>query len=256
MIHIHRTALVDKKARLAEQVTVGPYSIIEEDVEIGNSTQIHSHTLIAKGARIGKSCQIHHGAVISTIPQDLKFAGEETVLEIGDHTVIREYCDLNRGTKDRGKTKVGSHCLLMAYTHVAHDCFVGDHVILANGVQLAGHVTIEDWAIIGGLVPIHQFCTIGQHVFIGGGFRAVQDVPPFILAASEPLQYKGLNAVGLRRRGYSNHAIELLRKCYRFIYRSNLNRSHALEKIKSEIEMTPEVQLVCEFIEKSQRGII
>lgn len=256
MPHIHSTALVDENAKLADNVVVGPYSIIQGNVEVGDSTQIDSHVLIAEGARIGKQCHIHHGAVVSTIPQDLKFAGETTVLEIGDHTVIREFCDLNRGTKDREKTKVGSHCLLMAYTHVAHDCIVGDHVILSNGVQLAGHVTVEDWVIIGGLVPIHQFCTIGQHVFIGGNFRAVQDVPPFILAAGEPLQYKGLNSVGLKRRGYSNRTITLLRKCYRYIFRSNLNRKQALKKIESEVEMIPEVQAVCEFIRKSQRGII
>ena len=256
MSNIHPTAIVDGNAQLADNVIVGPYSLIEGNVIVGDATRIDSHVLIANGARIGENCQIHHGAVVSTIPQDLKFSGEESVLEIGDHTIIREYCDLNRGTQDRERTKVGSHCLIMAYTHVAHDCLIGDHVILANGVQLAGHVTIEDWVIIGGLVPIHQFCTIGQHVFIGGGFRAVQDVPPFILGAGEPLKYKGLNSVGLKRRGYSDHTIRLLRKCYRYIYRSNLNMSQALKKIESEIEMIPEVEAVCEFIRKSQRGII
>lgn len=256
MVSIHPTAIVHPKARLGENVTVGPFSIIEEDVEIGEGTRIDSHVLVANGARIGKNCHIHHGAVISTIPQDLKFSGEETFLEIGDHTIIREYCDLNRGTKERGKSVIGSHCLLMAYTHVAHDCLVGNHVILANAVQLAGHVTIEDHVTIGGMVPVHQFCRIGKHAFVGGGFRVVQDVPPYILAAGEPLTYKGLNIIGLRRRGFPQETIALLRKCYRFLYQAKLNTSQAVEKIRSELEPTPEIQAVLEFIEKSERGFI
>jgi UDP-N-acetylglucosamine acyltransferase len=253
---IHSTVIIDKKAELADDVIVGPFSIIEGDVVIKKGTQIHSHVRIASGARIGQYCQIHHGAVISTVPQDIKFSGEKSVLEIGDNTIIREYCDLNRGTKDREITKIGTNCLLMAYTHVAHDCFVGNHVILANGVQLGGHVTIEDWVIIGGLVPVHQFCTIGQHAFIGGGFRVVQDVPPYVLVANEPLEYKGLNAIGLKRRGFSDETIRLLRRCYRIIYRSNLNTSQAFEKIESEIKMIPEVKAVLQFIKNSRRGII
>lgn len=253
---IHPTAAVDTKARLAEDVSVGPFSIIEGDVEIGKGSQIHSHVLVANGARIGENCQVHHGTAISTIPQDLKFSGENTTLEIGDNTIVREFCDLNRGTKHRGKSAIGKECFLMAYAHVAHDCLIGDHVIIANGVQLAGHVTIEDWVIIGGLVAVHQFCSVGQHAFIGGGFRAVQDVPPYILAASEPLTYKGLNAIGLKRRGFSSETIGALRKCYRIIYRSRLNTRHALEKIKSEMEMIPEIRAVIAFIEKSERGII
>jgi UDP-N-acetylglucosamine acyltransferase len=253
---VHKTAVVDKKARLAKDVTVGPFSVIESNVEIGEGSKIASHCLIADGARIGKNCQIHHGTVVATLPQDLKFSGETTLMEIGDNTVIREFCDLNRGTLQRGKSRVGSHCFLMAYTHVAHDCLLGDHVIMANGVQLAGHVTIEDWVIIGGLVAVHQFCTVGQHAFLGGGFRTVQDVPPYILAAGEPLAYKGLNVVGLTRRGFPKETIAALRKCYRIIYRSKLNTSQAIEKIRSEMDMTPEITVVMNFIEKSERGII
>jgi UDP-N-acetylglucosamine acyltransferase len=253
---IHPTAIVDRGARLADDVSVGPFSIIEKDVEIGERTRIQSHVLIANGARIGKNCQIHHGAVVSSIPQDLKFTGEDTVLEIGDNTVIREYCDLNRGTRERGKSIIGEGCFIMAYVHVAHDCWIGNKVILANAVQLAGHVTIEDRVSIGGIVPIHQFCCIGQHAFIGGGFRVVQDVPPFILAAGDPLTYKGLNIVGLRRRGFSQDSISALRRCYRFLYQSKLNTSQAIEKIHTEMKITPEIQAVLTFIEKSERGYI
>ena len=256
MPKIHSTALVDNKAELAEDVMVGPFSIIEGDVNIGHGSRIHSHVLIANGARIGKNCEIHHGAVVSTAPQDLKFGGEDTTLEIGDHTVVREYCDLNKGTTDRQKTCIGSYCLLMAYTHVAHDCLVGDRVILANGVQLGGHVSIGDWVIIGGLVPVHQFCSIGQHSLIGGGFRAVQDVPPYILAAGDPLAFRGLNIVGLKRRGFSKESIAALRKCYRVLYRAKLNTHQAFEKIYSEMIIIPEIQTVIDFIKNSQRGII
>lgn len=254
--NIHPTAIVDSGAELAESVTIGPFSIIEDGVEIGEESRIHSHVLVARGARIGKNCQIHHGTVVATLPQDLKFSGEMTTLEIGDNTVVREFCSLNRGTKQRGKTRIGNNCFLMAYTHAAHDCWIGDHVIIANGVQLAGHVTVEDWVIIGGLVPIHQFCTVGQHALIGGGFRAVQDVPPYIIAAGEPLSFKGLNVVGLNRRGFSKNVIDVLRKCYRIIYRSKLNTSQAMSRIRLEMEMIPEIHAVLEFIEKSERGII
>jgi UDP-N-acetylglucosamine acyltransferase len=247
---------VDSKARIAEDVAIGPYSIIQGDVEIDKGTHIHSHVLIADGARIGKNCQVHHGSAISTLPQDLKFAGEETTLEIEDNTIIREFCDLNRGTQHRGKSKIGKNCFLMAYTHVAHDCFLGDKVILANGVQLAGHVTIEDWVTVGGLVPVHQFCMIGKHSFIGGGFRVVQDIPPYILAAGEPLAFKGLNIIGLKRREFSQETISQLRKCYRLLYQAKLNTSQALVRIRAEVNIGAEVQIVLDFIEKSERGII
>ncbi|HDQ44585.1 MAG TPA: acyl-ACP--UDP-N-acetylglucosamine O-acyltransferase [bacterium] len=256
MPEIHPTAIVDPKAELADDVHVGPFSIIEPDVVVDAGTRIDSQVLIASGARIGRACRIHHGAVISTIPQDLKFGGEKTTLEIGDHTVIREFCDLNRGTEDRGKTVIGSQVFLMAYTHIAHDCLIGDHVIIANGVQLAGHVTIQDWVIIGGLTPVHQFCTIGQHTFIGGGYRVTQDVPPYILAAGEPLTYKGLNVVGLKRRGFEKEALAALRKCYRYLYRARLNTSQALEAIHAEVPMLPEVKNVITFIQDNARGII
>jgi len=249
-------AVVSPEAELAEETVVGPFSIIEADVVIGRGTQIGSQVLIASGTRIGESCRIHHGAVVGTIPQDLKFEGEETTLEIGDRTVIREYATLNRGTRDRWRTRIGSDSLLMAYVHVAHDCLIGDHVVLANGVNMAGHVIIEDWASVGGLVPIHQFVRIGQHAFIGGGYRVPKDVPPYILAAGEPLRYAGLNAVGLKRRGFTEEKLRPLRRAYRLIYKSNLNVTQALAAIESEVEMTEEVRRVVEFIKASERGII
>jgi UDP-N-acetylglucosamine acyltransferase len=196
------------------------------------------------------------GAVLGTIPQDLKFGGEETTLEIGERTTIREYATLNRGTKDRWKTTIGSDCLLMAYSHVAHDCAIGNHCILANAVNLAGHVVIEDWASIGGMVAVHQFVHIGQHCFIGGAYRVTKDVPPYILAVGEPMTYGGLNSVGLSRRGFSEQAIAALKRAYKLLYKSKLNVRQAIKRIREESELTPEVQNVLAFIEKSERGII
>ena len=256
MTIIDPRAVVSPKAQLSENVTVGPYAIIEDDVSIGHGTTVGSHALLANGTRIGKECRIHHGAVLGTAPQDLKFRGEVTTLEIGDHTTIREYATLNRGTVDRGRTTIGNHCFIMAYAHVAHDCSVGNHVILANSVNMAGHVIIEDYVVIGGLVPIHQFVHIGKHAMIGGGFRVPKDVPPYILAGQEPLSFQGLNIVGLKRRNFSSQALDALQKAYNYIYHSQMNVSQALQKIKDESLMIDEVRQVVEFIEKSKRGII
>jgi len=253
---IHPSAIIHPRASLGTGVTVGPFSVIKEDVSIGDGTVIHSHVLVDDGARIGANCKIHHGVALATPPQDLKYAGEKTTLEIGENTIIREFCDLNRGTKHRMKTTIGSNCLFMAYSHVAHDCIVGDHVITANGVQLAGHVEVGDWVILGGLVAVHQFCKVGKHCLIGGGYRAVQDVPPYILCAGEPLSYKGINSIGLRRRGFPAETIQQLRRCYKVIYRSKLNTSQALRHIDSEMDAIPEIQDVIEFIKQSERGII
>jgi UDP-N-acetylglucosamine acyltransferase len=253
---IHPTALIDSHAQIGTDVAIGPFTIVEGDVTIDSGTQIGPHAYIADGARIGKNCKIHNGTVVATLPQDLKFGGEKTLFEIGDETVIREFCTLNRGTLAHGKSSIGNHCLLMAYTHVAHDCTVGDRVIMANGVQLGGHVTIEDWAIIGGMTPIHQFCKVGQHCMIGGGFRAIQDVPPYILASEEPLRFCGLNSVGLKRRGFSEETVMKLKKAYRLLYRSGLNVTQAVVQIKEQVEPIPEVQNVLRFIEASDRGIL
>lgn len=256
MTDIHPTALVAKEAQLGDQVSVGAFSIIEKDVVIAEGTQIGPHVLIADGARIGRNCRIHKGAVVATLPQDLKFAGEQTLFEIGDNTTIREFCTLNRGTSARGKSVIGSNVLLMAYAHVAHDCIVGNNVIMANVVQLGGHVEIEDWAILGGMSAVHQFCRVGRHCIVGGGFRAVQDVPPFITASGEPLKFAGLNSIGLRRRGFKPETITLIKRAYRLLYRSKLNVTQAIGRIRQDIELIPEVTEIIKFIEKSERGLI
>lgn len=256
-ITIHPTAIVSPKAVLADGVTVDPYAIIEDDVTIGEGTWIGPHTQIANGARIGKQCKIHNGAVVSTPPQDLSYKGEPTTFEMGDNTTIREFCTLNRGTiKQHGKSTVGNNCLLMAYTHVAHDCIVGNNVIIANSVQMAGHVTIHDFAIIGGLSAIHQFVHIGAHTMLGGHFRYPKDVPPYIIAGGWPVSFERLNIIGLRRRGFTPQALEALNDAYRILYLSNLNVSQGVERIRAEMTITPEVQNLIDFIAASKRGII
>lgn len=248
--------IISKKAHIGNNVTIKDFTTIEDDVIIGNNVEIGSCVYIANGARISDNVKIHHGAVVSTIPQDLKFSGEETVFEIGEGTVVREYTTLNRGTKESGRSSLGKNCFIMAYAHIAHDCHIGDNVIIANSVQMGGHVEIGDWAIIGGIVPIHQFTKIGMHVMIGGGFRTVKDVPPYILAGNSPLRFEGVNIVGLRRRGFSNEQIENIKETYRTIYNSGLNVSDAVRKITDSGMISGEVQSILEFIEKSKRGII
>jgi UDP-N-acetylglucosamine acyltransferase len=255
MNHIHSTAIISKKAKIADNVTVGPYAVIEDDVEIGNDCQIGPHVVIYNGARIENKVTIHQGASVSHVPQDLKFGNEKTYLHIGDDCVIHEFVTLHRGTKETGHTRIGKNCLFMAYSHVAHDNVIGDNCILANAVQLAGHVHIENYVILGGGVLVHQFSSIGQHSMVGGGYRVPQDVPPFTLMAGEPLRYSGLNVVGLRRRGFSNEDIQALKKAYGYIYSKSLNVSQALARIKSEFN-NKYVDVVVEFISKSKRGLI
>ena len=252
---IHSTAIVDKTAELAAGVEVGPFSIIGEEVKIGDGCKIASHVLIADGTVLGKNCQIHHGAVLGTIPQDLKFKGEKTILRLGDNNVVREYATLNRGTEERGETTIGSGCLFMAYAHVAHDCVIENNVILANCVNFAGHVKVGEFAIIGGLVPVHQFVHVGEHAMIGGGYRVSQDVCPYSTVAGNPLKTMGLNLVGLKRRGFSAEAIRILKQAYKLLFFSNLNTSQALQAIESKVEATPEVLRLIDFVRKSERGI-
>jgi UDP-N-acetylglucosamine acyltransferase len=256
LAEIHKTAIVEKSAELAEDVSVGPYTIIEGDVRIDSGTQIGPHVLLASGTRIGKNCRVSNGAVLGTQPQDLKFAGEKTTLEIGNNTTIREFATLNRGTTDHWKTVIGENCLLMAYSHVAHDCTIGNNVIIANSVNLAGHVTIDDFVGIGGVTPIHQFVHIGKHAFIGGGFRVPKDIPPFILAMGEPLRFGGLNTVGLKRRGFSEDLLARIKKAYRIIYNSKLLLVDALKKIEDEIEPVEEITYLVSFFRDSERGVI
>ncbi len=255
MSTIHATAVVSPKAELSDDVEVGPYAVIEDDVQIGAGCRIASSALIAGGARLGKNVTVAHGAVIATMPQDLKFGGEESWVQIGDNTVVREYATINRGTSAHGTTTVGTNCLLMAYSHVAHDCILGDHVILANSVNLAGHIEIDDYAIIGGVVPVHQFVKIGAHSMIGGGFRVPQDVCPYALAGGYPLKIVGLNAVGLKRRGFEKEVIRILEQAFKLLFFSGLNTSQAVERITGEVEIIPEVQVILDFIERSTRGL-
>ena len=249
-------AIVSPKAQLGEKVCVGPFSTIEDDVIIGEGTWIGPHAHIAEGSRLGKNCKVFSGAVVGGPPQDLKYKGEPTTVEVGDNTVIRECVTLNRATAETGKTVIGHDCLFMAYAHVGHDCRVGNNVILANCVPLGGHVHLGDFVIVGGLTPVHQFVHIGDHVMVGGGFRVVKDIPPYILCGQEPLCFEGLNIVGLKRRGFSARAIELLDTAFRILYRSNLNVSQAVARIKEEVEPIPEVKKVLDFIANSKRGIL
>jgi len=253
---IHPTALVAPETELAEQVTVGPYSIIEENVSIGHHTVLSDRVHLYPGTTIGAECRIHTGAVIGNEPQDLKFNRENTTTVLEEKVTVREYVTINRGTAANGETRIGAQSLLMAYVHVAHDCRVGRHVILANSVQLAGHVVIGDFAGLGGLVPVHQFVHIGPYAFIGGGYRVAQDVPPFVLAAGEPLRYRGLNYVGLRRNAFSEDRIRNIEKAYFLIYQSRLNRTAALNRLREEIPLTSDIESIITFFEKSERGVI
>ena len=255
MTDIHSTAIIGKNTEFGKDVKIGPFAIIQDNVKVGDGTQIDSHALIGTNTTIGEKCRVFHSAVVGEIPQDLKYAGEETFTEIGDRTNIREFVTIHRGTDDKWKTVVGSDCLLMAYVHIAHDVEVGNHVILANNVTLAGHVTVGDYAIIGGLVGIHQFVKIGCHAMIGGGFRSTKDIPPYIIAAGEPIRYSGLNTIGLRRRGFTREAIKAIKETYNFIYNSNLNVSDAVKDLQLK-DNCDEVNIILDFISKSERGII
>ena len=253
---IDPTARISSKAQLGEHVRIGPFSVIGDDVVIGDGSVLDPHVVVHKLTTIGKECKIAAFASVGCRPQDLKYNDEPTSLEIGDRCDIREYVTLSRGTVENGKTVIGNDCLFMANAHAAHDCVVGDHCILANSVALAGHVTLGNWIIVGGLTPIHQFVKVGDHAMLGGGFRAVKDVPPFIRAGREPLVYEGLNSVGLRRRGFSAEAVNLIERAYVLIYHSNLNVSQALARIKQELPQSPDIQNIVHFIETSKRGIL
>ncbi len=249
-------AYVHPQAKIAKNTVIEPFVNIEKNVEIGEGTWIGSNVTIMEGARIGKNCKIFPGAVISAIPQDLKFDNEDTIVRIGDNTVIREFVTVNRGTKANFETVVGNNCLLMAYVHIAHDCIIGNNVILANGVTLGGHIVIDDWAIIGGLSAIHQFVNIGSHVMISGGSLVRKDVPPFTKAAREPLSYVGVNSIGLRRRGFSSEKINEIQDIYRYIYLRGNNVSQAVEYIEANLPATSERDEIITFISKSSRGIM
>jgi UDP-N-acetylglucosamine acyltransferase len=249
-------AYVHPGAKVAQNVVIEPFVTIQNDVEIGEGTWIGPNVTIFSGARIGKNCKIYPGAVIAAEPQDLKFKGEYTTVEIGDNTVIRECVTINRGTTDKNKTVVGSNCLIMAYVHIAHDCMVGNYVILANGVQLAGHIILGDYVFVGGTSAVHQFVNIGSHAMVAGGSLVRKDVPPFVKAAREPLSYAGVNSIGLRRRGFTSDKIEEIQDIYRILYLSGLNNTSAIDKVELEYAATAERDEIINFIRNSERGII
>lgn len=252
---IHNTAIVSKKAKVSDSVEIGPFAVIGDNVTIADGTRIGAHCVVDGNTFVGKSCEIFSGAVIGSRPQDLKFKGENSTLEIGDNNIIREYCTFNPGTGDGGKTIVGSNNLFMAYSHVAHDCRVGSNCVIANNGTLAGHVVIEDMAVVGGLVAIHQFVTIGKLSIIGGCSKVVQDIPPFSTCDGHPARVYGLNLIGLKRHNVSRDSIHQLNRAFKAIFNSGLTIKHSLERIENEAEASNEVRYLIDFIKKSSRGV-
>ena len=249
-------AYIHPDAKIHPSVVIDPFVTIDRNVEIGEGTRIASNVTILEGARIGKNCNIFPGAVIGAIPQDLKFRGEDTLAIVGDNTTLRECVTINRGTAAKGKTVVGSNCLIMAYSHIAHDCVVGDNVIISNATQVAGEVQIDNFAVIGGGTLIHQFCHIGPHVMIQGGALVNKDIPPYVKAGREPIAYAGINSIGLRRRNFTHEQILDIQEIYRYLYLSGYNNSDAVERIEAELPATKERDEIILFVRNSQRGII
>jgi UDP-N-acetylglucosamine acyltransferase len=249
-------AYVNPQAKVAANVVIEPFVSIDRNVIIEEGTWIGSNVTIMEGARIGKNCKIFPGAVISAIPQDLKFAGEETIVKIGNNVTIREFVTINRGTKASYETVIGDNALIMAYAHIAHDCVIGNNVIMANAAMLAGHIVVDDWAILGGMTAIHQFCHIGAHSIISGGSLVAKDVPPYTKAARNPLSYVGVNSIGLRRRGFTTDTINHIQEIYRVIFLKGYNVSQAVEIIEAKVEATPERDEILSFIANSSRGIM
>ena len=249
-------AYIHPNAKIANNVVIEPFTSIDNNVEIGEGSWIGSNVTIMEGARIGKNCNIFPGSVIAAIPQDLKFKGEETTAEIGNNTTIRECVTINRGTSDRLKTRIGDNCLIMAYSHIAHDCFIGNHCVFSNNSTLAGHITTGDHVILAGLVAVHQFCTIGDYSFVAGGSLVRKDVPPYVKAAREPLSYVGINSVGLRRRCFTSEKITEIQNIYRILYQKKYNNTQASEIIEAEMIASPERDEILQFVKNSKRGIM
>ena len=252
---VHPAAVVDGSVELGDGVEVGPYAVLGPNVTIGERTRIAAHVVIERDTQVGRDCRIHSGAVVGGDPQDLKYGGEQAPLLIGDRTVIREFVTLNRGTAARGRTQIGSDCLLMAYVHVAHDCIIGDHVVIANAVNMGGHCEIGDWVIIGGLTAIHQFVQIGAHAFVGGSSAVRKDVPPFVRAAGDPLRLVGLNVVGLQRRGFEEQERADIRRAYRILFQSKLNLRDAVAQARAELGESRHAATLLDFIDRSERGV-
>lgn len=253
---IHPLACVHPGAKIHETAIIGPFAYIEDNVEIGARTEIMANASVMWGSRIGEDCKVFPSAVVGAIPQDLKFKGEETLAIIGDRTVLRECATVHRGTASKGKTVVGNDCLIMAYCHVAHDCVLHDHIIMSNAVQLAGEVEVDDYAIIGGGCLVHQFTHIGAHIMLQGGTKVTKDVPPYAIAAREPMQYCGINSVGLNRRGFTREQIAAIQDTYRLIYSPLYNVSQAVEHAYAELPQSAERDLILDFVKGSSRGIV
>jgi len=253
---IHPTAVVSPEARLGHNVKIGPHAVIGPDVELGPGCVVGSSVLIEGRTTIGRNNQFFHGAAIGSIPQDLKFRGEKSYLEIGNDNKFREYSTVHVATGEAESTRIGSGNLFMAYVHIAHNCHIHDHAVLANTVNLAGHVEVESHAIVGGLTPVHQFVRIGTFAFIGGGSRLPQDVPPFIKVAGNPVEVAGINSIGLKRHAFTDEELANLKKAYRLLYRRGLNVSQALERIATECQLTKSIEDLMAFIRRSERGIV
>lgn len=256
MNSVSSLAYVHPEAKLGENVIVEPFAYVDQNTEIGDGTRVMTHATVLSGARIGKDCTIFPHATVAGIPQDLKFRGEDTEAIIGDNTIIRECATVNRGTASKGFTKVGASCLVMAYSHIAHDCVLNDHIILGNATQLAGEVEIDDYAIISGGALVHQFTKIGAHVMIQGGSKVGKDIPPYVMVGREPITFVGLNVVGLRRRGFISERINSIQEIYRYLYQSGFNITQAAERIEKELPVSDDRDHVLEFIRSSSRGIV
>lgn len=252
---IHRTAIVSPDAQVGDGTTVGPWAIIGESCVVGDECQIAAHAVLERSVQLGDGVRVGIGSVIGGDPQDLKFQGERTTVEIGDGTVIREYATINRGTSESLKTTVGRNCFIMTYVHLAHDCHVGDGVIISNGTQLAGHITVEERATISGMCAIHQFVKVGAYSFVGGASRVPQDIPPYLKAVGNPIKLYGLNSVGLQRANFEPAVLRELKRAYRLFFRSELNVSQAMERANTELEMYPEVRHFLSFVDGSGRGV-
>ena len=249
-------AVVDPRAKLGKNVVVEPFAVIEGNTVIGDGTHVHNGAVIKSGARIGKECRIHSYAILSDVPQDLKFRGEETTLEVGDRTTIREFATIHRGTASKGVTRIGSDCLIMAYVHVAHDCTLGNHIILGNTTQLAGEVQVDDYANVSGGVLVHQFVRLSRYIMVQGGSRINKDIPPYSLVGRDPIIFCGINYVGLRRNGFTDEQIFIINEIYRLLYQSGLNTSEALRKIESIYPASTERDQILSFVRSSERGVV
>lgn len=253
---IHPLACVDPAARIGENVEIGPFCNVQGNVEIGSGTRLISNVVVMDGARIGRDCTIFPGAVVGAQPQDLKFKGEETLAIIGNGTTLRECVTVHRGTASKGRTVIGDNCLLMAYCHVAHDCVLGNNIIMSNATQLAGEVVVDDCAVIGGGTLVHQFCHLGSYIMVQGGALINKDIPPYVLAAREPISFTGVNVIGLRRHGFSHESISLIQEIYRVLYNSGMNIAEAIDRLPLMMEPSPELDKILGFIKSSGRGIL